>query len=293
MEIETASADDLNNSDAWMAEVNLSAVAEEFERNMSGIHSADSAKTDGEYKTKSVSDSCMSVQEIHLQERFNFNLKKDVLIDTKSVRTSTLSKNSSAVSASKTLRTSSPLNVSSEMLCNKDNLLDLSSQDDLFEDSALGQTDLSTDGQSDYIQTPLGKKCDHLVFANHMGASEDFINTANQQSQCNFSDSGCPSSAVLDSTRPAVTHNPFIQSGPVTSLKNRMKERLLTNATADKPLQNTLQELRNESISRAQLEASQIRREISSQDVGPFFGLPTKVQELLATNRKIMKLYGM
>ncbi|KAK7473467.1 hypothetical protein BaRGS_00035296 [Batillaria attramentaria] len=75
------------------------------------------------------------------------------------------------------------------------------------------------------------------------------------------------------------------------SLKDKLKHRLLQNASRGTPTRNPVEELHKDSVSKAQLEASQIRREWSSEDVGPFYGLPTKVQELLAVNRKISKLY--
>ena len=74
-------------------------------------------------------------------------------------------------------------------------------------------------------------------------------------------------------------------------LKDRLKSRMLQNASHATPV-NNLEELRNESISKARLEASQIRREGLVDGIGPFYGLPSKVQELLSTNRKITKLYG-
>ena len=74
-------------------------------------------------------------------------------------------------------------------------------------------------------------------------------------------------------------------------LKDKLKHRLLQNASSVTP-GNNLEELRMESLLRARLEASQIRREGLVDGIGPFYGLPSKVQQLLSTNRKITKLYG-
>ena len=74
-------------------------------------------------------------------------------------------------------------------------------------------------------------------------------------------------------------------------LKDKLKHRLLQNASNVTP-GNNLEELRMESLLRARLEASQIRREGLVDGIGPFYGLPSKVQQLLSTNRKITKLYG-
>ena len=76
------------------------------------------------------------------------------------------------------------------------------------------------------------------------------------------------------------------------SLKSRLKQRLLLNAASPSLVQNNIEDLRKESLAKAKLEASQIRREGISDGIGPFYGLPSKVQEMLATNRKITKLYG-
>ncbi|XP_076435892.1 LOW QUALITY PROTEIN: helicase POLQ-like [Babylonia areolata] len=74
-------------------------------------------------------------------------------------------------------------------------------------------------------------------------------------------------------------------------LKDRLKNRLLQNASKVMPAANKLEEIRKESIAKAMLEASQIRRQGFVDGIGPFYGLPSKVQELLTTNRKITKLY--
>ena len=77
-------------------------------------------------------------------------------------------------------------------------------------------------------------------------------------------------------------------------LKHRLKSRLLQNASnvTTSTAANNFEEQRQESIARARLEASQIRREGLEDGIGPFYGLPSKVQQLLSTNRKITQLYG-
>ena len=75
-------------------------------------------------------------------------------------------------------------------------------------------------------------------------------------------------------------------------LKGRLKRRLQTNVGATPVHRKMEDNIRREAIALAQLEASQIRREGSSFDIGPFYGLPLKVQHLLEATRGISKLYG-
>ncbi|KAK3796226.1 hypothetical protein RRG08_006796 [Elysia crispata] len=74
-------------------------------------------------------------------------------------------------------------------------------------------------------------------------------------------------------------------------LKGRLKRRLQTNVGVTPVHRKMEDNIRREAIALAQLEASQIRREGSSFDIGPFYGLPLKVQHLLEATRGISKLY--
>ncbi|KAL8560360.1 hypothetical protein ACOMHN_006091 [Nucella lapillus] len=97
-------------------------------------------------------------------------------------------------------------------------------------------------------------------------------------------------------TESETPHQPTKTSTPKAKgscLKDRLKNRLLHNASKVTPSAdtNSLEELRKEGIAKAMSEASQIRREGMVDGIGPFYGLPSKVQELLTANRKITKLY--
>ncbi|RUS81301.1 hypothetical protein EGW08_010943 [Elysia chlorotica] len=74
-------------------------------------------------------------------------------------------------------------------------------------------------------------------------------------------------------------------------LKGRLKKRLETNVGLVPPHRTIEDAIRREAIEQAQLEASQIRREGTAVDIGPFYGLPLKVQKLLEASRGISKLY--
>ena len=75
-------------------------------------------------------------------------------------------------------------------------------------------------------------------------------------------------------------------------LKERLKQRLQTNVGVTGVQKRLEEDIRREAIVQAQLEASQIRREGTGVDIGPFYGLPGEVQRLLQSTRGISKLYG-
>ncbi|CAG5134672.1 unnamed protein product, partial [Candidula unifasciata] len=76
-----------------------------------------------------------------------------------------------------------------------------------------------------------------------------------------------------------------------SSIKDKLKKRLLGNVGSVTVQKNVEENVRNEAIFQAQLDASQIRKEGSSVDIGPFYGLPAKVQQLFEKYRGISKFY--
>ncbi|CAH1789930.1 unnamed protein product [Owenia fusiformis] len=80
---------------------------------------------------------------------------------------------------------------------------------------------------------------------------------------------------------------------PITSrtLKSRIKQMLQGNAKVGSPQSNKLQRLQKESIEEAIAQAQKDRLGGTEYDIGPFYGLPSKVEELFTKHRKIKSLY--
>lgn len=83
-----------------------------------------------------------------------------------------------------------------------------------------------------------------------------------------------------------------IKTGGALSLKDRLKMRLLMNNSMTAPGPCNESRLREEEMEKARVEASQIRKEGTDVDIGPFYGLPSKVKELFKELRGIEKFYG-
>lgn len=80
----------------------------------------------------------------------------------------------------------------------------------------------------------------------------------------------------------------------VGSLRDRLKRKLLQNVGARSPVSpaQTVEEGRQSRIKEVEREAAILQGEGSVDDIGPFYGLPSKVQELLQKQRGITALYG-
>lgn len=76
------------------------------------------------------------------------------------------------------------------------------------------------------------------------------------------------------------------------SLRSKVKKRLQQNVGSVTLFRSTEENLKQDALFQAKLDASQIRKEGTKVDIGPFYGLPSKVQQLFETNRGIAKLYG-
>ncbi|XP_070579782.1 helicase POLQ-like [Ptychodera flava] len=77
---------------------------------------------------------------------------------------------------------------------------------------------------------------------------------------------------------------------PMT-MRDRIKQRLHSNAKTSTPQQNKVQELKQVEIREAISVAKEMERSTSDKDIGPFYGLPSKVKELLNTLRGIDQMY--
>ena len=53
-----------------------------------------------------------------------------------------------------------------------------------------------------------------------------------------------------------------------------------------------MEQLREQVLERVQLEAAMTKQQTTFNDVGPFYGLPTKVKHLFENYRGIKTLYG-
>lgn len=85
-----------------------------------------------------------------------------------------------------------------------------------------------------------------------------------------------------------------LESIRVGSLRDRLKRKLLQNLGARSPVSpaQTVEEGRQSRIKEVEREAAILQDEGSADDIGPFYGLPSKVQELLQKQRGITSLYG-
>jgi len=81
---------------------------------------------------------------------------------------------------------------------------------------------------------------------------------------------------------------------PVTgrTLKDKLKSVLAKNCKASTPQSNKQQQIREATVQLAIKEAEEMSEECHKYDLGPFFGLPSKVQQLFVTHKGIKKLYG-
>ncbi|XP_053406623.1 helicase POLQ-like [Mercenaria mercenaria] len=81
--------------------------------------------------------------------------------------------------------------------------------------------------------------------------------------------------------------------GGAGSLQDRIKKRLKENAGRRTPQGPgvLMEQLREQVLERVHLEA-EITKEMSDSDIGPFYGLPTKVKHLFENYRGIKTLYG-
>ncbi|XP_067656722.1 helicase POLQ-like [Haliotis asinina] len=75
------------------------------------------------------------------------------------------------------------------------------------------------------------------------------------------------------------------------SLKDRLKQKMKRNSMAPSGVNHTVDLLRETVLEQAQMEALVIQKQGTDVDIGPFYGLPSKVQKLLEAHRGITKFY--
>ena len=80
-------------------------------------------------------------------------------------------------------------------------------------------------------------------------------------------------------------------SGSV-SFRDRLKQTLQKNGTVATPLSNRLKKCKEKKLEEVLNEAAVLLQEGTEFDIGPFYGLPSKVQELLISQKGISELYG-
>ncbi|CAG2243058.1 HELQ [Mytilus edulis] len=80
---------------------------------------------------------------------------------------------------------------------------------------------------------------------------------------------------------------------PVNTLRDRIKQRLHNNAGVKTPQGpgSVIQQQQEEQLQKVQEEMERLKTKGSTSDIGPFYGLPSKVQHLLQAHRGISKLY--
>ena len=93
---------------------------------------------------------------------------------------------------------------------------------------------------------------------------------------------------------PHVTSEKTVPTTPVSTLRDRIKQRLQNNAGVKTPQGpgSVIKQQQEEQLEKVYKEAEKLKIEGSSTDIGPFYGLPSKVQNLLQAQRGISKLYG-
>ncbi|XP_066277516.1 helicase POLQ-like isoform X1 [Branchiostoma lanceolatum] len=78
---------------------------------------------------------------------------------------------------------------------------------------------------------------------------------------------------------------------PTGSLRDRIKQALQTNVKNTTPQATKTKQMREESVTKVISDAMETYEKTSDYDVGPFYGLPSRVKELLLQHRGIGKLY--
>ncbi|KAK7109405.1 helicase POLQ-like [Littorina saxatilis] len=326
---------DFNNSDLWLAEVNLSSTHHEEQSNShhtitetsvsigapiksSAGQLATNKSTRDEFCHKTLHNGKVACKSFCDSEN-PLKLNCDDFSHTKlCFSPQPCSRKVSSPMVGVVLRTSSPLPTCRQPAANLGDILNFSGDADLFNDSL-------TEGLSDTV--PESEEAEGLPEGTALSCTESFrancedkipvetgnVKTFPNQDPLQNNQTGIPSRHEFHQKHNEGDHNqtsskkenfptskaiPLETKPPQTprtpacmSLKDRLKSRLLQNAANVTPTRNHLEEQQKEKISKAQLEASQIRREGLADGIGPFYGLPSKVHELLSANRKITKLY--
>eukprot|EP00058_Branchiostoma_floridae_P018332 XP_002603821.1 hypothetical protein BRAFLDRAFT_124688 [Branchiostoma floridae] len=78
---------------------------------------------------------------------------------------------------------------------------------------------------------------------------------------------------------------------PSGSLRDRIRQALQTNIKNTTPQATKSKQMREESVTKVISDAMETYQKTSEYDVGPFYGLPSRVREMLIQHRGIGKLY--
>ncbi|GFO24409.1 helicase polq-like protein [Plakobranchus ocellatus] len=126
----------------------------------------------------------------------------------------------------------------------------------------------------------------NLLQKNHGAREKDkFSVTSNI---CNEKRQNCENSDEMSTPKiPKIA----LQISSGVSLKDRLKQRLQVNIGVSSGTKKIEDDIREGAIVQAHLDASQIRKEGTTIDIGPFHGLPAEMRHLLQTTRGIFKLY--
>ncbi|XP_059142587.1 helicase POLQ-like [Physella acuta] len=187
------------------------------------------------------------------------------------------------------------------------NVVDMTATETSLDDSLseyffIGRSHIK-DINTSNVSSPKKNSCENKVTSTDQKVEN--IESANSKSFCQSlvassqQDLKTPHISTSDVVRDSsITHTsaPIAQPNEVTSsefksLKERLKQRLQQNVGVIGHNKDPEEWIKLEAVQQAKLEASQIRKEGTEVDIGPFYGLPLKVQKLFETNRGISKLY--
>jgi POLQ-like helicase len=91
-----------------------------------------------------------------------------------------------------------------------------------------------------------------------------------------------------------IKNEKVVPATPVNTLRDRIKQRLQSNAGVRTPQGpgSVIKQQQEEQLQKVYKEVEKLKNEGTSADIGPFYGLPSKVKQLLEMHRGISKLYG-
>ena len=153
---------------------------------------------------------------------------------------------------------------------------------------SLSSTGVRTNRQTSVVQTSEYDRGERIPVNNETGGRAHKMQgygKADTMQYANAKSSTPTHKGAGDNGRPCQT--------PQSAIGNRLKQRLQNNAkVVMTPVQNRTAQLKKASIEVAMSEAIEVKDQMTDKDVGPFYGLPSKVQELLIVHRGIGKFYG-
>lgn len=148
--------------------------------------------------------------------------------------------------------------------------------------------------------------CDNVISVNTVSSikincKSECLETEQQHLQNMCHEKTCQSNKIskvsetLDSETPGKPKNGKVSMlASAGSLKDHLKRKLLQNMGLKSPISpgQTIVEGRRSRLKEAEKEAAILQGQMSCDDIGPFYGLPSKVQQLLQQQRGVSSLYG-